>query len=610
MSSSSDVVTNNTILSDTYNEVLSPVITIKTPDSSRTIMTDDFSTPELGILKSTSMKISNGIQKTGQLTLTFRDPFGYYDSGAIYKGCRIQVKAKKKHQTKYINLFSGIIISDSIDESDRRRNIYTIVANSMRHILTHTAVSFERNIPFQNMKEDTLNLINEDPRFYIGNMIYDAFTNRNVLINDNGLTLQQRGNFTLKGIDRTIPLTIPSMNFVGYADGLFSQFQELGGLLFGVDEDNDVFARYPIYKSRGHVIKLHYNDFATDNPNTIMISNEHVTRSTSIEPSNYAEIMIGKAFDSAVLVNNSNTNSFVSLYNKDVAQQVDLRTTKLTDLTFILSKSGAGTNSADPENTNLIGYVATDDNNRLGPDVVAEFNIPLRFIPSSASPVQRINLKFKGTGEVDVTKKYWIVLQTIGDSEDNTVFWWNDGGKAASLGQATYSAIRDLPFGRGGSRAFIPHGWRIIKDGPVLSHTFTTSSPVIHVSKALIGRLDYQDPAPVESIQSPSGIIDSKTMEQYLGLAGEYASRIVITYEFPSVSIPNTPVRVGDSLLYYDSRGNENQVNITDMEYNFTAGTGRPLGATHYSLAGMGYELSKETAVINELASQFYCTNH
>jgi hypothetical protein len=602
---------SSTIIGDNYNNVFSPFLTIKSPDGSRILMQDDFSTPEIGILKNTSLKISNGLSKTGQLQLTFRDVFGYYDAGSIYKGCRIYVKAKKKHQSAYTNLFSGIIVNDSVEESTQRRNIYNITAFSMRHILTHTAINYERNIPFQNMKESQLNLRNDDPMYYIGNMIYDVFTNRNILINNNGFSIQERGNFTLNGIDRSIPLTIPSVNFVGYSNELFDQFQELGGLIFGVDEDNDVFARYPIYKSRGHIVKLGSNDYLTDNANLTMIALEPVTRATSIEPNNYAEVVIGKAFDSAVLVNNSSTNSHTSLFNKHIAQQIDLRSTKLTNLTFILSKNGAGTNSDDPENTNLIGYIANDVGNNIGSDIVAEFSIPLRYIPATAEPIQRINLKFKGTGEVDTTKKYWLVLQSIGGSEDNTVVWWNDDGKAASLGTPTYSAIKDLPFGLGSSssRAFSPLGWRITKDGPIYSHTFTTSTPILHVSKTLTSRSDYHDPAPIESIQSPSGIIDSKTMQQYLGLFGEYASRVTITYDFSKVSIPDIPIRVGYSLLYYDSRGNANQVNITDIDYEFNAGSDRPFGATYYKLTGMGYELSKEFSNSNEINNQFYCTN-
>ena len=600
---------SSTITGDDYNNVLSPVLTIKSPDGTRTLLQDDFSTPELGILKNTNMKINNGMSKTGQLDLTFRDQFGYYDQGTVYKGCRISVKAKKKHQSSYVNLFSGIIVNDSVEESTTRRNIYNISAFSMRHILTHTAISYERNIPFQNMKENVLNLKNDDPAYYIGNMIYDVFTNRKIMINPNGFNLKERGNFTLNGIDRSIPLTIPSINFVGYANELFDQFQELGGLIFGVDEDNDVFARIPTYKSRGHVVKLNYDDYLTDSTNYTMIALEPVTHATSIEPNNYAEVVIGKAFDDVVLVNNSSTNSHTSLFNKDIAQQVDLRSTKLANLTFVLSKNGAGTNSADPENTNLIGYVTTDSNNSVGRDVVAEFSIPLRYISASAEPVQRISLKYRGTGDVDVTKKYWVVLQSIGDGEDNTVIWWNDDGKAASLGTPTYAAIRDLPYGRGSSPAFIPLGWRTIKDGPIYSHTFTTSSPILHVSKTLTSRADYHDPAPIESIQSPSGVVDSKTMQQYLGLFGEYASRVTITYDFPKVSIPDIPMRVGYSLIYYDSRGNANQVNITDIDYEFNAGSDRPFGATYYKLTGMGYELSKEFSNTNEINNQFYCVN-
>lgn len=597
-----------TILDEHYNEVLSPVVTITTPDQRRTLMVDDYSTKETSILKNTSLSISNGINKTGQLELKFRDQFGYYDSGAIYKGCRIKVKAKKKHQQDYVNLFSGVIVSDELEESTRRRNLYTITANSTRHLLTHTAVNYSRRIGFQNMKEGELNLMNDDPNFYIGNMIYDAMNDRSILINDNGMSLAERLKITLNGIDRSIPLTIPGLEYVGNADEFVSQFQELGGLQLGIDEDDDMFARYPIYKSAGHILTLDDRLGDDYDPSISMIALEPISRSTSIEPSNYAEVAIGKAFDNAVLVNNSAINNSLSLFNKDIGQQIDLRTTKLQHLTFILSKTGAGTNSADPENTNLVGYITTDYMNTVGQDIIAEFSIPLRYIKETARPIN-VNVKFKGTGEVDVTKKYWIIIQSIGDSEDNTVYWWNDGGKAKDQGAQTFAAIRDIPFGRGASKHFVPTGWRVIVNGPVFTHTFTTTTPILHIAKGITAKTNYQDPAPIEVIQSPSGVIDSKTMEQYLGLFIEYSSRIIIQYDFPKVSIPNNPMRVGYSLLYYDSFGRENQVNITDIDYEFTAGDGTPFGASSYKLSGIGYDISKEYSNINDVINQFYCVN-
>ena len=52
----------------------------------------------------------------------------------------------------------------------------------------------------------------------------------------------------------------------------------------------------------------------------------------------------------------------------------------------------------------------------------------------------------------------------------------------------------------------------------------------------------------------------------------------------------------------------KNQVNITDIDYEFNAGSDRPFGATYYKLTGMGYE-SKEFSNTNEINNQFYCVN-
>lgn len=593
-----------------YNNVLTPVVTIKTPDSSETLLEQDFSKFKSGELRTFKMTSNTGVKKTGQLEMVFRDENEIIDSELIFKGCRIYVKGKKAHQNDYTNLFAGILVEDAQLESNKRNTEYSLIFNSMQHIFSHTIVDYERNIPFKNLKEDRLNLINTDPQYFIGQMVDDILTNLSIMPNNNGLTLLERGNFTKNGIDKEVQLTIPSLNFIGYASELFDEIMDISGFMFGADEDNDIYFRAPVYKSHGHILKLHSDDWLTDPTDTTLIALNPVNRNSNIYQDNYADVIMAKAFDNAVLVNNSSTNNFLSLYNKDIAIQIDLRTTKLPYLTLILSKINAGTNSNDPLNTNLIGFIATDVNDNIGQDIVATFSIPLRYIPASPAPITRINLRFRGTSEVDVTKKYWLVLQEIGSDENNTVLWWHDNGLAHSKGETVRSRRRDLPFGRGSTPAYVPVGWVVIEGDYLFSHTFTVQKPILHISKAVIAKTKFLDPAPVEVIVSPDGITDSETIQKYLGLATDYSSRLSIPFNFGRTSISDKLVRPGYALLYYDKNNIEHQVNINDVTYEFMAtDDDLPYGANSVILDGISYQLSREFVNSESFYNQFYCTS-
>jgi hypothetical protein len=596
------------ITEEEYNNVMTPIITIKSPDSSETILEEDLANYNPNGLRGLKMSLSNGVKKTGQFTMDFLDDNGIIDANEIYKGCRIYIKGKKAHQSTYQNLFAGLCVEDAQLESTKRTTQYTLVFNSMQHIFTHTIVDYERNIPFKNLKEDRLNLVNSDPQYYVGAMVEDILTNINILPNYNGLTLQERGNFTLNGIDKTVQLTLPSLNYIGYASELFDQITDISGFLLGADEDNDIYFRAPVYRSLGHVVKLHANDAATDPIETTMIALNPVARNSNIYQDNYADVIMAKAFDSEVVVNNSSTNNFMSLYNKDISVQIDLRTTKLPYLTLMLSKINAGTDAANPENQPLKGYIATDVNDTIGPDIIASFTIPLRYIPATPQPITRINLRFTGTGEVDITKKYWLVLQETGNSEENTVLWWHDNGMAASKGMTVRSRRRDLPFGRGGTPAYVPIGWVDIDGDFLFSHTFTTLKPILHISKSIIANTKYLDPAPVEVIQSPDGITDSETLQRFLGLANDYSSRIPIPFNFGRLSISDKFIRPGYALLYYDKNNREYQVNINDVTYEFAATNDElPFGTNAVIVDGVAYQLSREYTNSENFYSQFYC---
>lgn len=603
-------VTLGRIDEEEYNQPITPVITIKNRSSTRTILEHDVADGDVTGLSPFAISVENGIRKTGTFTIRCYDDGDWISNGDISFRNRVNIKAKKEHQSEYQDLINGLIIDiHKIENFDGGHEIWELVGQSMKHIWQHTHVDYEKNIPFLNMKENMLNLKTNDKKYWIGNIIYDIFTNRNIFPNNNGKNLQERGNFTLNGIDRTIPLTIPATKYTGPVDSLLNQLAEMGGLLMGVDEKNDVYARLPIYKSTGHVIKT--KSSLLDNTDYTAYTRGQIDMTASTDPSQYAEVVIGQADTSSIVANNSSTNNYTTLYNKDIAQQIELRSTELYELTLVLSKLNAGTDSANPENTNLRGFIVNDDNDRIGKDIVAELTFPLIGIPATPLPISRRNVVFKRP--IVPNSKYWLVLQEIGSSDNNTVLWWHDDGYSVGQGAKTMSAVRDVPFGRGEGAAYIPTGWKYLRNQQVYSHTFTSQTPILHVSNVLYsGNLDdYQDPAPVEVVQSPVNVHDSATMIQHLSIFNEFASRIVKAQNFGEVSIPNKFLYPGTSIVYLDTRSKQYGINLTDIAYNIeVAENTGVLGTSNCTVAGIGYLYPTVGDTLDSGAdeSTFYCT--
>ena len=595
-----------------YNEPISPVITIKNRSSTRTILSHDVSLGDTTGLSPFGISIENGIRKTGTFAIRCYDDANWITNGEISYRNRVNIKAKKAHQSEYQDLINGLIIDiRKVEGFDGGHEVWELTGQSMKHIWGHTHVDYEKNIPFLNMKESMLNLKNNDKKYWIGNIFYDIFTNRNIFPNNNGKNLQERGDFTLNGIDRTIQLTIPSTKYTGPVDALLNQLAEMGGLLVGVDEKNDVFARLPVYKSTGHVIKTKTSPL--DNTDYVCYTRGQIEMNSSTDPSQYAEVVIGQANTSAVVSNNSSTNNFTTLYNKDIAQQIELRSTELYELTLVLSKLNAGTDSSNPENTNLRGFIVADDNDRIGSqqEIVAELSFPLRDIPATPLPISRRDVVFKRP--INPNSKYWLVLQEIGSSDNNTVLWWHDDGYSVGQGAKTLCAVRDVPFGRGEGVAYTPTGWKYLRNQQVYSNTFTSQTPILHVSNILYsGRLDdYQDPAPVEVVQSPVNVHDSPTMIQHLSIFNEFASRIVKSYNFGEVSIPNKFLTPGTSVVYLDTRGIQYGINLTDISYNMEVSGNTPvMGTSNCTIAGIAYLYPTVGDTLNPGADEgtFYCT--
>src|ERR1043165_928113 len=160
-----------------YNQAISPVITIKNRSSSKTILTHDVSQGDLTGLTPFELTVENGIRKTGVFTIKCWDDAGLIKNGDIGFRNRVNIKVKKKFQNDYQDVITGLIID--INERVYGPNgarYWELTGQSMKHIWGHSFIKYQRNVPFLNMKENQLNLKNNDKKYYINNILYDVFT--------------------------------------------------------------------------------------------------------------------------------------------------------------------------------------------------------------------------------------------------------------------------------------------------------------------------------------------------------------------------------------------------------------------------------------------------
>lgn len=513
----------------------------------------------------TAIDCKRGLQQTGSFEIKIEDSDRTIDRDDVDKGNIVIIKAGKTKEDSR-NIFYGIVY-DLDGERDHSHLTWTLAGKGASAILQHTFVNFIRNAPTTTLNTGQ-QIFKKDPDFQVWKLFKQLFEDKAIYPLDRR-SLVERGKFTLDGISEQITEILPSVIYpLTAAASVANAFADVVGAQWNIDEENNVVFDYPDSLSSGIIIKdkiaVDSNGSYIDNGDYTAYPIGNVRFNSSIDPSSgFANVLFGTAELVNVISGEAGSQSFESLFNKDLAQMVVPGASQLRDMTFIMSKTGAGTDAPDPAIKKLFGFVVEDEvrgtaHTPTG-QIVATFGIPLSDIKEEPGPISKINLKFSPGVKMEIDKEHWIVLQEVGNSEQNTVRWWHDADNETPSEEPPYptrlirwSGRRLLPEGRSDGDTFSYRPWMTSSKGPVFSHAFLSGNKILTQARNVLSIARWTKGFPVEAKIDASWIKHASTMSQYLNTLVHLTGQPPVTFDTMLTTIPNILFKPGYSVQFID----------------------------------------------------------
>lgn len=592
----------STIFDPEYKQRLQLYADVLSPDWQDEILSFDQTQSNNSPIKIIAANVENSIDSYGRFDLLVRDTQGVIRDKIIDHKYIIKFRAKKPFQNTYSNLQTSIIRKiERLYQPASNERLFKISGVGTGSILTHTIINYSLQSAFKNVTLGENNLQNDDPEMLAPKHIERIFTDRKVLPALNqGLTVQERGNFGLGKINYDIKTYINSIDEYGTTpSALCRDIANSCACLFNIDEDNDVFFDRPLNKTLGHFITNNSDDMTLNSDLTLMTEGEITDTSSTFAEDGYFDKLYAYSQESKVSQTNTGMGSYTSLHENNIAFRINRAgASRLYDLAFMLQRFGMGTDSNDPTNTYLHGLIVADNNYSIGGDIVGEFIIPVSQIPESVGWIKRINVRFRK--EVEVDKAYWIILMKIGNSPDNTIGWWHDN--RLNYNERTVCSGWRYSRGVAETEKTITGGWDYNFTGPKYTYSFSQRTPLLQTSFGVNFNPLYKTLAPVERFESINWIKDQPTSMQYLAFVTQNASRIRRDIDLGPCSVPNVLPRIGyANVLRLKQKVNdiddiaEYIFNLTGTKYTFEI-----TGARYIQMKGDTYDLNIENIIAED----------
>jgi hypothetical protein len=520
--------------------VTPPVFSVEFQDVERRRMFywDAFN-PEDNEFVITKLTLSLGSGQSGQFTINIDDSIHrvidreFFDVGGFVI---INAAREENDQTRMLYGTFPVIDTDRIGDVGFR---YSLKGVGTESLLSNILM----NVIIKAPVDPTTNQFIPTIGFQAKNVLKDLFHKPQYMIpatkrgNFSGDTLSEATGITTNSISEDLIDHIFELDFhqTSAAQILQSIEDQLNIDIF-VDPFNDLVAKYETDLHSGMTIKTveEFNDAAST---TGYVIGSH-SFEDSISSSDFSSRLASVGKITSGNVGATSMGGFLSLYNKDIAQQIPVTALRLDNLAIIIERVGAGTNNNNPLTYQYQGAILEDNADRPSNKVVAKFFIPITKIPQNPTQYQ-IGEIVKTEINVDPTKKYWLALFEVGSEEENTLRWYHDNDFGREI-KTLPNAIKPLPSGRTSSiesDRYDPTNWRVGWTGPTFSYIFQSkdSHELAMRHPAATKRWGRKD-ARVSSLQQ--GVSDSGSMISAMSAILENSARKIRTYDFPSVSIP------------------------------------------------------------------------
>jgi hypothetical protein len=547
-------------------------VLIKSRDFSTTLHSfNGFKDPSENDIAITNIDIRRGMQQSGSFSISINDPDLKLNRDNVDKGCLVIVQAGKT-EDDLRNLIWGIVYNFDGERNYTDVN-WTISGHGSSAILNHTFVNFVKAAPSETLKNGET-VFKKDPNFEAYKLFKQLFEST-LIVPLSRKTVQSRGQFTLEGISDQITANIPAIKYpLVSAASVANALADMVGAAWTIDEYNKVQFFYPNARSSGIIIRDHVN-FNDNGDYTAYPVAYPIRFSSSIDPSNgFANVLFGTSNLVSIYSGEAGATNFADLFNQDLSQMLIPGAAQLRDLTFVLSKVGAGTDAPDPSTKKLYGFVQEDKPtvdglvHRPGGEMVATFEIALADIQDTPSPISKINLKMLPGVRMEIDKEHWIVLQEIGNSHENTVRWFHDNDIDTptdfNINKIRWSGFRPLPDdpeekepgatgGRSDGDVFLRRPWFTSSHGPVFSHAFLSSSKILVQARNPASISRWTPSFPVEARVDAPWIDYAEVMSQYLNTLVHETGKAPVSFDTIVTTIPNVLYTPGKDVQFVDA---------------------------------------------------------
>jgi hypothetical protein len=467
-----------------------------------------------------------------------------FDNGAVMK---IQFG---KSEDAMRNAFYGIIDLMGPNRESGDKITYDVFAKGFGVVPNYTYVNFVKIPPPDALTFNAKTVNPKQVPFYAVNLVKSLWGDLDIIpLLDYTLSQRMGSNFTMDAVASSVKDFIPGINSpLVTASQVMNLLTGMSGAIWYVDENKKLNFRYPYGENSGIVIKDYYEATDPGDYTAYVVSGSYSYKDSTRPEDGFAQQLLAIAEKTQFTDDlDSKAVGFISLYNKDVAFAIMPGVSRFSNLTFIMSKTGAGTNAANPAIAEIQGYIVDDVNRNPGHKVISEFTIMVKDVPQNPSPIIKINRpNFK---DIQIDKMYWIVFKERGSSEDNTIRIWHDDDftTASTVDHPRYFAQRVLP-GGGDTLNYVDTGWFVSAQGPEISTGFMTTENIplsatndLSISKWSPGR-------PVQARVSVPALKSVEATQAYLNIVVQQTSQKIRNFEPLTVTIPNNFIQSGTNI--------------------------------------------------------------
>jgi hypothetical protein len=546
---------NTTYGSDFYTKPLRYQIDVLSPDESQIYYHSDGFDPTQSSLVVEKISVNQNQWETWDASISIDDSiYNNLDTDKLDNGAVLKIRFGKTPDT-LVNAFYGIIdlIGPTIGQYNSIK--YDVVAKGFGVVPNYTFVNFQKIPPPSSLSENALISDPTSIPFYANNLMRALFGDLNIMpLLDYTVSERMGSNFTLDFISDAVTNFIPGIKQpLVTASQVANLIAKMSGSIWYLDEYKRLQFRYPYGQNSGIVIKDY--EEVTDDGNYIsyVVGGNLTYKDSTRSEDGFAQRLYAIAEKTDVISKQAKALNFTTLLNKDLAFAVIPGPAKLSNMTFIMSKTGAGTNALNPLIERVKGYVVPDNNHSPGDKAVASFYINLSDIPENPAPIVKIDRPSFKSLEID--KLYWIVMKERGSAENNTVRVWHDDDAitASTPARPRYAAQRTLPNG-GDTIDYRSDGWFVSATGPEYAVAFATLENILVEASDDTSIQKWSPGRPVEARVDNQGLKTFDSTLKYLNLVVQQTAQKIRNYENLTVTIPNNLIQAGENVQVASQR--------------------------------------------------------